>query len=88
MRETVTPASGRERPDADTAGDGGLERARDLVAVQPENQNVDGSGCLLDRRDDRDDAGVGLDDELHTARNASKVLAISTTSKLGRFSGR
>ena len=57
---------GGQRPHADAAGDGGLQRARDLQAIEPEDQDVDATFGLLDRGDDRGDAGVGLNDELHT----------------------
>src|SRR5204863_4000011 len=49
-----------------------FERARDLVAIEPEDENVNGFFGLLDGRDYRRDARVGLKDEFHTSDPASQ----------------
>ena len=58
----------RQRAHVDAAGDGRLERARDLKPVEAKDEQVDRLRGLLDRVHDRCDSVVGLNDELHTDR--------------------
>ena len=76
---------GDEGANGDAAADGRFEGPGNLLAVEAKNENVDGLFCLLDGRDDRSDAGVGLNDEFHTfmadlspgTTSVSKLLASS-----------
>ena len=43
----------------------GRQRLLDLVAIEPEDEDVDLLAGGLDRLDDRHDAGLGLDDQFH-----------------------
>jgi hypothetical protein len=67
---------GCEGPHPHTAGNGGLQGARDLQAIEPENQDIDRLTGLFDRRDDGGDSGIWLNDEFHTySSSVSNLLA-------------
>src|SRR5262249_18476439 len=75
---------GRQRPDADAAHDGFAERARDLGAVEPEDQDVHPLLGLFDRRYDRRHSGVGLHDQLHDVDPKSLHSKLLANAKLDR----
>jgi len=62
----------------------GWTRARDLRPVEAENEDIHPFPRLLDGGDDRRDAGVGLNDQLHAApaELRSKLSANSAERKL------
>jgi hypothetical protein len=62
----------RQRANVYAAGNRGRERPGDFGAIEAEDQDVNRPGRLIDGGDDRRDARVRLDDELHT-REAQQV---------------
>src|SRR5207248_944813 len=66
--EALGPASilmRGQRAHAYAANDSLFEIARDLHAIEPEDQDVDGLARASDCVDDRDDAGIRLDYKFH-----------------------
>src|SRR5262249_17418853 len=65
-----------QRSHSHTSRHSGLQGARDLQAIEPENQDVDRLPGVLDRSNDGGDSGIGLNDELHSYLSyISKLLA-------------
>jgi hypothetical protein len=56
---------GGQRPDVDAALHGALQGFGNRVVVEPEDQDVDRPPGALDRLDDRRNARIRLNDELH-----------------------
>ncbi len=56
---------GRERSHVDPARHSGLQRAGKVGTIQAEDENIDALSRLLDRRDNRGNSSVRLNDQLH-----------------------
>src|SRR5204863_9565310 len=68
-----------QRADVYAARHSGLERPRDFLAIESEDQDVDAFARVLDRVANRCDAGVRLNDELHHGRAWLGAMTLSNS---------
>jgi hypothetical protein len=66
---------GCQRPDVDAARHGRLQRTGNVASVESEDQDVDGFLGLLDGGEDRRNAGIWLNQQLHRANGLAAVTA-------------